>query len=84
MAQGIYEALQKVGCRIPDDVAVVGFDDLPTATRLDPPLTTIRQPLRDKGAVATGLLLDAVERKSHVAQHVVLPATLIVRQSSGS
>ncbi len=84
MALGIYEALQQTGCRIPDDVAVVGFDDLPTATRLDPPLTTIRQPLRDKGAVATGLLLDAVERKSHVAQHVVLPATLIIRQSSGS
>lgn len=84
MAQGVYEALREAGRKIPDDVAVVGFDDLPTATRLDPPLTTIRQPLRDKGAIATGLLLDAIEGKAHVAQHIVLPATLVIRQSSGS
>ncbi len=83
MAQGVYEALNEAGCKIPDDVAVVGFDDLPTATKLDPPLTTIRQPLREKGAIATGLLLDAVEGKSHAAQHIVLPATLVIRQSSG-
>lgn len=82
MAQGVYEALRESGRRIPDDVAVVGFDDLQTARLLDPPLTTVRQPLRDKGAVATGLLLDMIEGKVSEPQHVVLPASLIVRESS--
>jgi DNA-binding LacI/PurR family transcriptional regulator len=82
MAQGVYEALQECGRRIPDDVAVVGFDDLPTAVRLRPPLTTVRQPLREKGAVATGLLLDVIERKASEAQHVVLPTELVIRESS--
>ncbi len=82
MAQGVYEALEEAGVRIPDDVAVVGFDDLPTATHLRPQLTTIRQPIREKGAEATRLLLDAVEGKSQTAQHVVLPAELVVRAST--
>lgn len=82
MAQGAYEALQEAGRRIPDDVAVVGFDDLPTAVRLRPPLTTVRQPLREKGAVATSLLLDVIERKVTEAQHVVLPTELIIRAST--
>ncbi len=82
MAQGVYEALSEAGLRIPDDVAVVGFDDLPTAMHLKPALTTIRQPLRDKGAIATGLLLDMVERKTPEAQHVVLPTELIIRAST--
>jgi LacI family transcriptional regulator len=82
MAQGVYEALHECGRRIPDDVAVVGFDDLPTATLLKPPLTTVRQPLREKGALATSLLLDAVERRSHEARHVVLDTTLMIRAST--
>lgn len=84
MAQGVYEALREAGCGIPDDIAVVGFDDLPTATRLSPPLTTMRQPLREKGALATGLLIDVIEGNTHTPKHLILPATLIVRQSSGS
>ena len=83
MAQGVYTALQEAGLRIPDDVAVVGFDDLPTASLLRPALTTIRQPIREKGSVATGLLLDTIEGKLTEARHVVLPTTLIVRESSG-
>lgn len=83
MAQGAYEALYEAGMRIPDDVAVVGFDDLPTAELLQPPLTTIRQPIREKGSVATSLLLDTIEGKSHEAKHVVLPTTLIIRESTG-
>lgn len=82
MAQGVYEALHECGRRIPDDVAVVGFDDLPTATLLKPALTTVRQPLREKGAVATSLLLDAVEHRTHEAKHVVLDTTLMIRAST--
>jgi LacI family transcriptional regulator len=83
MAQGVYTALQEAGRRIPDDIAVVGFDDLPTAIHLSPPLTTIRQPLREKGAIATGLLLDQIEGKTHAARHVVLSTELVVRESTG-
>ncbi len=83
MAQGAYEALYEAGLRVPDDVAVVGFDDLPTAAQLKPPLTTVRQPIYEKGSVATSLLLDSIEGKTHEAQHVVLPTTLIVRESTG-
>ncbi|MEP7291364.1 MAG: LacI family DNA-binding transcriptional regulator [Chloroflexota bacterium] len=83
MAQGAYEALYEAGLRVPDDVAVVGFDDLPTAAQLRPPLTTIRQPISEKGSAATSLLLDAIEGKTHAAQHVVLPTTLIIRESTG-
>ena len=64
-------------------MAVVGFDDLPTASLLRPALTTVRQPIREKGSVATGLLLDLIEGKLSEAQHIVLPTTLIVRESSG-
>ena len=83
MAQGVYEALNELGRRIPDDVAVVGFDDLPTATQLKPSLTTVHQPLREKGASATETLLNQIEGKTAEARHVVLPASLIVRDSSG-
>jgi DNA-binding LacI/PurR family transcriptional regulator len=83
MAQGVYEALREVGLRIPDDIAVAGFDDLPTAIHIDPPLTTVRQPLREKGAVATSLLLDRLEGKSLEARHIILPTTLVVRESTG-
>jgi len=83
MADGVYEALQEAGRRIPEDVAVVGFDDLPTATRLIPSLSTVRQPLREKGAIATRLLLDTIEGKIHEPQHIMLPTELIVRESSG-
>ena len=82
MAQGVYQALREGGMSIPDDVAVVGFDDLPTASMLHPRLTTVRQPIREKGSVATGLLLDVVERKTHEARHVVLPTTLVIREST--
>ena len=84
MAQGVYEALNELGRRIPDDVAVVGFDDLPTAVLLKPSLTTVRQPLREKGASATEILLNQIEGKTSTeARHVVLPASLIVRDLSG-
>lgn len=84
MAQGVYERLHEMGLRIPEDVAVVGFDDLPTATHLKPLLTTVRQPVRDKGYLATELLLKLIEQGDAAPQHVILPAPLIVRESCGA
>lgn len=80
-AVGALEALRQAGRRVPEDVAVVGFDDSELARSADPPLTTVRQPLEVMGAAMTELLLaqldDAVEPHG-----VVLPTELVVRQST--
>lgn len=83
MAFGVYQAVFEAGKRIPDDIAVVGFDDLPSAAEAKPPLTTIRQPIREKGAAATQLLLDQIEGKLTEPRCIVLPTTLVTRQSCG-
>ena len=61
MAAGALHALRRAGRRVPDDVAVIGFDDLPLAQHTQPPLTTIRQPLERVGAAAAELLLAALD-----------------------
>ncbi|WP_053719499.1 LacI family DNA-binding transcriptional regulator [Saccharothrix sp. NRRL B-16348] len=57
-AVGVYQAAHQLGLRIPEDLSVVGFDDLPTATWAIPALTTVHQPLRDMAATATRMLID--------------------------
>jgi LacI family transcriptional regulator len=84
MAAGAMEVLHNAGLRIPDDVAVVGFDDLPIAQRLSPPLTTIRQPIRQKGARAADLLIDLVEGAVEGPQQILLPTQLVIRESCGA
>lgn len=76
MALGVCEALRTRGLRVPHDVSVVGFDDVPEAARAEPPLTTVRQPLEEKGHVATRLLLAGSR------EHVVLPTELVLRAST--
>jgi LacI family transcriptional regulator len=81
-ALGVIEAARVRGLRIPEDLSVVGFDDTPVARLAAPPLTTVRQPLREMGAVAvrTALRLAAGERvESH---HVELATELVVRRST--
>lgn len=60
MAAGVLRAIGEAGLRVPDDIAVIGFDDLPIATRTDPPLSTVRQDLAAIGAAAVGVLLQLV------------------------
>jgi LacI family transcriptional regulator len=81
-ALGVIEAARSRGLRIPEDLSVVGFDDTPVARLAAPPLTTIRQPLREMGAVAvrTALRLAASERV--YSHHVELATELVVRQST--
>ena len=79
MAEGAYRALSEHGRRIPDDVAVVGFDGLPRAARLEPVLTTIVQPVLEIGRVAVGLLAS----DEAIPQELVLPTTLRVGESCG-
>ncbi|WP_336644412.1 LacI family DNA-binding transcriptional regulator [Microbacterium sp. USHLN186] len=68
------------GIRVPQDLSVVGFDDVPEAASHDPQLTTVRQPLLEMGAIAVRLLLAMLENSAH--EDVRLPAELIVRAST--
>lgn len=82
MAFGAMEAVRDRGLRIPDDVSIVGFDDIPQAATVYPPLTTVRQPLAEMGARATHMLLELIENPDQPAQRVELPTELIVRAST--
>jgi LacI family transcriptional regulator len=84
MALGALRALREAGKRVPDDVAMVGFDDLPHAATSDPPLTTIRQPIQQTGVLAVEMLIDILENGSDPPRRVVLPTELVIRTSCGS
>lgn len=76
-------ALRESGVRVPDDVAVVGFDDIPLARYVAPPLTTVRQPSYELGLEATRAVLAAL-RGEVLPEGVILPAELVVRESCGA
>ncbi|HEY3230027.1 MAG TPA: substrate-binding domain-containing protein, partial [Roseiflexaceae bacterium] len=61
MAIGAMRALREAGLQVPHDISMVGYDDIPVAEYYNPPLTTIRQPMREVGALATRLLIQAIE-----------------------
>ncbi len=84
VAAGALQAIHEAGLRVPDDLSLVGFDDVDVALQTDPPLTTIRQPIRAKGETAARLLVDLINGKLSAPQHVILPTELIVRQSCGA
>lgn len=81
MAFGAIRALRNAGRRVPDDVAVVGFDDLPASALTHPPLTTVRQPLYEMGRTAAAMVISAV-RGEAIQGRVELPTSLVVRGSS--
>lgn len=84
MAFGALRMLREMGRRVPDDVAVVGFDDLEAAALTQPPLTTVRQPIRQTGIAAVETLLDILENGGDPVQRVILPTQLVIRQSCGA
>lgn len=83
VALGAIQAIQEAGLRVPDDISVVGFDDLPMAKNSTPSLTTINQPIAQKGETATSLLMDVIEGSVEAPAHITLSARLIVRDSCG-
>ncbi len=85
MAIGVIGALQEAGMRVPDDIAVTGFDDIPMARYLTPPLTTMHVNMLQIGERAVELLVDP-ERVAGPPEgrHEVLPTTLVVRESCGA
>jgi LacI family transcriptional regulator len=81
-ALGVYEAARQRGLRIPQDLSVVGFDDLPMARWVSPPLTTVRQPLADMGSVAAEMLGALIEGVPLASRRVELATELVVRAST--
>lgn len=80
MAEGALRALRRAGRQVPEDVAVVGYDDIDSAAYTDPPLTTVHQPVTRIGQEMVGLL-DRLERGEEV-RPVMLPVDLVVRTSA--
>lgn len=81
MARGAISVLESAGLRVPDDVAVVGFDDSPVATSASPQLTTMRQPSFEQGQTMAGLLLDILAGQNP-PHGTILSAELVVRASA--
>ena len=81
-ALGAIHALARRQLRVPEDVAVTGFDDVPVARHLHPPLTTVRQPMQELGAMAFDVLYSKIST-GKADNDVVLPVQLIVRESCG-
>ena len=82
MAGAAMEVLAREGRHVPEDVAVVGYDDDPLAASLQPPLTSVRQPVEDQGREAARLLLAAIGSPNQPARSVILSTRLEVRASS--
>ncbi|UED87642.1 LacI family DNA-binding transcriptional regulator [Streptomyces profundus] len=82
MAQGALHVLREHGRRVPQDVAVVGFDDSSAAVSSRPALTTVRQPIEEMAAEMTRLLLDRVDQPDRRLTSVIFEPTLVVRQSA--
>jgi LacI family transcriptional regulator len=80
-AFGVMEAVRDHRLRIPDDVSVLGFDDIPQAAHVHPPLTTVRQPLEEMGRTATRMLLEHIKDPLRLPERVELPTELVLRQS---
>jgi DNA-binding LacI/PurR family transcriptional regulator len=81
-ATGAIRAFQDARLRVPDDVSVVGFDDIQSAAYLSPPLTTVRQPLQEMGELAARTLLDRIEERVKYVHEISIAPELVVRHST--
>jgi LacI family transcriptional regulator/LacI family repressor for deo operon, udp, cdd, tsx, nupC, and nupG len=84
MTLGALQAIHERGLRIPKQIAVVGYDDLPWATSLQPPLTAVAQPARDVGVTAARLLLDRLAEPERPTRRIILDTHLVIRASCGA
>lgn len=83
VALGAMQAIEEAGLCVPNDIAVIGFDDLDEASKSKPQLSTIRQSVRQKGAAAANLLIDMIKGESEEPRQIVLPTELVIRESCG-
>lgn len=84
MAVGAMRAVQEAGLRIPEDIAFMGFDDVPLATLTKIQLSTIRQPILQFGIKAVELLIDVIENGKNPARRIILDTELVIRDSCGA
>ncbi|MFE7357208.1 LacI family DNA-binding transcriptional regulator [Streptomyces sp. NPDC057543] len=82
MAAGARQVLREAGRRVPDDVALIGFDDSAVARHMDPPLTSVRQPIEEMGRTMARVLLQEIAGENEERPQIVLPTELVVRDSS--
>jgi LacI family transcriptional regulator len=83
-AMGVYKALYLRNIHVPESMSVIGFDDIPFTTIVSPSLTSVRQPLFEMGRVATSMLLHLIAGEPLDSCRVLLPTTLITRESCAS
>jgi LacI family transcriptional regulator len=81
-AIGAIRAIQEQGLRVPQDISVIGFDDIPAAAFNTPSVTTVRQPLNRMGEVAAQSLLDRIEGKKEYPNEIAIEPELVVREST--
>jgi LacI family transcriptional regulator len=84
MAAAALRCIQEAGLRVPEDISLVGFDDIPLASRTLPQLTTIRQPFADLGGVAVETLAKLIDNPSSGPYRNILPTSLVIRSSCGA
>jgi LacI family transcriptional regulator len=84
MALGVYEAARRRGLRVPDDLSVIGFDDLPESRWASPPLSTVRQPLVEMGGLAARTALRLAQGEKVQTPRVELATDLVVRDSTAA
>jgi LacI family transcriptional regulator len=82
MAVGALKAVQQLGLRVPEDVAIIGYDGIPLTEMTTPELSTISQPIYEMGAIAARLLVKKIEGQPLEQLHYVLPVQLVQRQST--
>ncbi len=82
MTMGVLRAFNEHGRRVPDDVSLVGFDDIPESGYLSPPLTTVRQPFDTVGRRSLQTLLSEIETGQAVLDRVVISPELVIREST--
>lgn len=83
-ARGTLQAVADAGLRVPQDIAVVSIDDLPSAVQTQPKLTTMHHPIEEKGAYAAETLVNLIEGQEIAPRQIVLPTWLVIRETCGA
>lgn len=81
MAIGAMRAIREADLRIPEDISVIGYDDLQISAREEPPLASLRQPVHRMGSLAAETLVDIIRHPSEKTKHILLPTELVIRAS---
>ena len=84
LAVGAMQAVRDAGLRIPEDIAFVGFDDLPMTTKTKPGLTTVHQPVQRLGGRAVETLIELIKNGTDPARTMIMETQLVVRESCGA